>query len=35
MVDATLARMDEAVSFRPDLVCLPKALPRGESEGTG
>jgi len=32
MVEATLARMDEAAAFRPDIVCLPEAFTRGEPE---
>lgn len=32
MVEATLARMDGAAAFRPDIVCLPEAFTRGEPE---
>lgn len=32
MVDATLARLEEASVFQPDIACLPEAFSRGESE---
>jgi predicted amidohydrolase len=31
-VDATLARLQEASAFQPDIACLPEAFSRGEAE---
>jgi predicted amidohydrolase len=32
LVEATLKRLNDAGSFRPDIVCLPEVFPRGEAE---
>lgn len=32
IVEAMLARMEQAAAFQPDIVCLPEAFPRGEPE---
>ena len=32
MLDATMTRMDRAVAFRQDIVCLPETFARGEPE---
>ena len=33
LLEATMRRLDESASFRPDIVCLPETFTRGKPEG--